>query len=285
MNNDKIPKTATEAWLQLIADVSLNGRRYSPRGMPVREIINNTVAVDMAFPVVLTKKRRLSYRFMAAEAWWILAGRRDVESIGRYCSAIKKFSDDGETFFGAYGPKIARQVEYVVNTLKRDRDTRQAVLTIWRENPPHTKDVPCTVAVQWLIRDGLLHCVDTMRSSDVWLGFPYDVFNFSMLSWHILEALRDEDINVQLGTLHLNAGSHHIYEKDLETLAGWHNHDWSEGHDFDAVAGHRIERGFVHGYLAAIIGEYSVTPNLNEPHGFFESFQTRLLNTNNQPTK
>jgi len=279
---NETPKNATEAWLALLGDVSLNGKISHPRGMKIREIINNSVQVDMNHPVVLTKERRLSYKFMAAEAWWILSGRSDVESIGRHCKAIRRFSDDGISFFGAYGPKISYQMEHIVRTLKSDRDTRQAVLTIWRENPPHTKDVPCTVSVQWLIRDGLLHCIDTMRSNDVWLGFPYDVFNFSMLSWHVLEALRDEGIEADLGTLHLNAGSHHIYEPNLETLAGWHNHHWADSHEFCHPAGHRIEHGFVHGYLGTIIGEYTPTKNLNEPHGFFESFRDRLLK---QPTK
>jgi thymidylate synthase len=279
---NETPKNATEAWLALLGDVSLNGKISHPRGMKIREIINNSVAIDMRHPVVLTKERRLSYKFMAAEAWWILSGRSDVESIGRHCKAIRRFSDDGIGFFGAYGPKISCQMEHIVKTLKSDRDTRQAVLTIWRESPPPTKDVPCTVSVQWLIRDGLLHCIDTMRSNDVWLGFPYDVFNFSMLSWHVLEALRDEGIEVDLGTLHLNAGSHHIYEPNLETLAGWHNHHWADGHEFYHSAGHRIEHGFVHGYLGTIIGEYTPTKNLNEPHGFFESFRDRLIN---QPIK
>lgn len=279
---NETPKNATEAWLALLGDVSLNGKISHPRGMKIREIINNSVAIDMRHPVVLTKERRLSYKFMAAEAWWILSGRSDVESIGRHCKAIRRFSDDGIGFFGAYGPKISSQMEHVVEALKSDRDTRQAVLTIWRESPPPTKDVPCTVSVQWLIRDGLLHCIDTMRSNDVWLGFPYDVFNFSMLSWHVLEALRDEGIEVDLGTLHLNAGSHHIYEPNLETLTGWHNHHWSDGHEFQHSAGNRIEHGFVHGYLGTIIGEYTPTKNLNEPHGFFESFRDRLIN---QPTK
>ena len=276
------PKNATEAWLALLGDVSLNGKISHPRGMKIREIINNSVVIDMRHPVVLTKERRLSYKFMAAEAWWILSGRSDVESIGRHCKAIKRFSDDGIVFFGAYGPKISSQMEHVVEALKSDRDTRQAVLTMWRESPPPTKDVPCTVSAQWLIRDGLLHCIDTMRSNDVWLGFPYDVFNFSMLSWHVLEALRDEGIEVDLGTLHLNVGSHHIYEPNLETLAGWHNHHWSDSHEFHHSTGQRIEHGFVHGYLGTIIGEYTPTKNLNEPHGFFESFRDRLIN---QPTK
>lgn len=278
--NQKNPKPATDAWLSLLSDVAVHGQVSHPRGMKIREILNNSVQVDMTRPVVLNRHRRLSYEFMAAEAWWILAGRQDVESISRHCKAIKNFSDDGETFFGAYGPKITKQLDYVIQTLKRDRDTRQAVLTIWRENPPHTKDVPCTVSVQWLIRDGMLHCIDTMRSNDVWLGFPYDVFNFSMLSWHILETMRDEGINdLQLGTLYLNAGSHHIYEKNYETLAQWNNNDWAETIEFDAVAGHRIESGFVHGYLGSMIGEYELS-SLSKPFGFFESFATRLLNHN-----
>lgn len=280
--NPNHPEPATEAWLQLLANVSLGGRVCHPRGMKIREIVNNSVAVDMKHPIVLVKERRLNYEFMAAEAWWIMSGRRDVESIGRHCKAITKFSDDGETFFGAYGPKISAQVGYVTDALRRDPDTRQAVLTIWRENPPYTKDVPCTVAVQWLIRDGMLHCIDTMRSSDVWLGFPYDVFNFSMLSWHILEALRDEGMDLELGTLHLNAGSHHMYEKDFETLSGWPNGRWSDHHEFIFQAGHRIEHGFVHGYLGAIIGEYAPTKNLSEPFGFFEAFRVHLMK---QPTK
>jgi thymidylate synthase len=274
--NTHTPQTATHTWLSLLAKVSYEGRVSHPRNMKIREVVDSHVAVDMRHPVVLTKARKLSYRFMAAEAWWILAGKKDVESISRYCKAIAKFSDDGETFFGAYGPKISAQVEGVVRKLVQDRDSRQAVIGIWRENPPHTKDVPCTVAVQWLIRDGVLHCIDTMRSNDVWLGFPYDVFNFSMISWHILECLRDEGISVDLGTLYLNAGSHHLYENNLETLAGWPNHDWNDAIEFQSEAGHRIERGFVHGYLGRLIEEYP-EEDFNVPFGFFEDFKNVLL--------
>ena len=185
---NETPKNATEAWLALLGDVSLNGKISHPRGMKIREIINNSVAIDMRHPVVLTKERRLSYKFMAAEAWWILSGRSDVESIGRHCKAIRRFSDDGISFFGAYGPKISCQMEHVVRTLKNDRDTRQAVLTIWRENPPHTKDVPCTVSVQWLIRNGSQFQTLYKTASD-WLeghGLPIagqmtDMFSMSWI--------------------------------------------------------------------------------------------------------
>jgi thymidylate synthase len=54
---------------------------------------------------------------------------------------ITRFSDDGITFFGAYGPKIITQTSYIVNTLCNDQDSRQAVLSIWRENPKSSADI------------------------------------------------------------------------------------------------------------------------------------------------
>ena len=109
----------------------------------------------------------------------------------------------------------------VVDALSRDPDSRQAVIEIWRPNPRDSRDVPCTLTVQWMIRDGKLHCLDSMRSSDAWLGWPYDVFNFSMLSLYILLMLKERSAitlqhidlmaRLQLGDLHLTAGSSHLY--------------------------------------------------------------------------
>ena len=120
-------------------------------------------------------------------------------------------SDDGETFFGAYGPKIVAQLDYVVAKLLEDQDTRQAGLTIWRENPPATKDVPCTVAAFFNIRNGQLNAHVFMRSSDVWLGVPYDVFNFSMLAHLVCAHLNKRGLRVAPGHLFLTAASSHLY--------------------------------------------------------------------------
>jgi hypothetical protein len=136
-----------------------------------------------------------------------------------YSRHIASFSDDGHYFSGAYGPKVVDQLRYVIDSLVKDPDSRQAVLTIWRENPRDSRDIPCTVAIQWLVRDGELHCVDTMRSSDVWLGIVYDWFNFSMLSAYVLLLLRERNAafnEVGLGTLRLTAGSEHLYVNPKE---------------------------------------------------------------------
>ena len=112
-------------------------------------------------------------------------------------------------------PKVCGQLDYVVAKLKEDKDTRQAGLTIWRENPTATKDVPCTVAVFFSLRGMVLNAHVFMRSSDVWLGVPYDVFNFSMLSHLVCGLLNDErstDNVYSPGKLYLTAASSHLYE-------------------------------------------------------------------------
>lgn len=202
---------AGEEWLALLAEVVEDGERVAPRGQPTREILNATACIDMQWPVIISEARKLNYRFMAAEAYWIMSGDNTVEGIAPYLQAIAKFSDNGVSFFGAYGPKILEQLPYVIENLRNDNSSRQAVINIWRERPPKTKDVPCTLSLQFLIRKQRLHVVAHMRSSDLWLGFPYDVFNFSMIGHLVCEQL----VDVVPGLLHWSAGSCHIYERNL----------------------------------------------------------------------
>lgn len=210
---------ATLAWLEALNEVYTNGEEYAPRGMRTKELLSFTSAIDMRFPVVHIPERKMGFKFMSAEAAWILSGDNRVETIKPFSRDIANFSDDGVFFHGAYGPQVIEQLSYICRILSEDQDTRQAVMTIWRKNPGQTKDVPCTVAVQWLIRDGQLHCVDTMRSSDLWLGWPYDVFNFSMLSYYIRSFLQYyQGIEVEIGNLYLVAGSQHIYERNFKDV-------------------------------------------------------------------
>lgn len=210
---------ATLAWLDTLQAVYEHGSEYSPRDMKTREVLAHTSHINMRHPIVNVPERDMGFKFMTAEAAWILSGDNKVETISPFSKAISKFSDDGVFFHGAYGPQVVDQLSYVCRKLTDDQDTRQAVMTIWRKNPGQTKDTPCTVAVQWFIRGGRLHCVDTMRSSDLWLGWPYDVFNFSMLSWYIRAMLRDyHGVNVDMGGLYLVAGSEHLYERNFDAV-------------------------------------------------------------------
>lgn len=205
-----------EVWSDLLDKILRHGIVECPREIKTVELLHNQTTIDMNQPVLSVKERNMGYRFMCAEAWWILSGQNTVKTIAPYSKAISKFSDNGITFAGAYGPKIVDQLQYIVECFEKDLSSRQAVLNIWRENPRESKDIPCTISAQFIIRNGVLHCIDTMRSSDAWLGWVYDVFNFSCLSMWIVIALRLKGINVELGTLTLQAGSQHLYETNWE---------------------------------------------------------------------
>lgn len=209
----ELSRTNTE-WRRALYHLTHYGEQVSPRGKPSRELLGFQTRIPMWDPIVTVPERKLGYKFMIAEAYWILTGDNRVSTIAPYSKQISQFSDDGQVFFGAYGPKVEDQLEYVVKKLTEDPFSRQAVVNIWREKPPQTKDVPCTLSAQWFIRDGLLYCVDTMRSSDIILGWPYDIFNFSMLSVGLACLLRQHGLEVGLGDLILTAGSQHLYEKD-----------------------------------------------------------------------
>jgi len=204
-----------ETWLKTLVALITAGDIVEPRGLWTKEILNHQFKVDMRFPVLTIPERRLSYKFMAAEAYWILSGDNRVETIAPFNKAIANFSDDGKVFFGAYGPKITNQLEYIIDVLSKDELSRQAVINIWRENPPKTKDVPCTLNLIFNIRDNRLHLTANMRSSDIWLGVPYDVFNFSMVAAYVVARLNSKMTNrktIHPGVLTMNAVSRHLYE-------------------------------------------------------------------------
>lgn len=230
---------ANREWNRLLQDLYYRGHEVSPvsaganfKGRTTKELLAHTTRWDMSRPVITNPARKLGYKFMTAEAAWTLAGDNRLDVIKPYGRAIATFTDDGRTMSGAYGPPFVDQAGWVVRTLAADPSSRQAVATIWRPRPGPTNDTPCTVALQWLIRDDAslhgsgtpqLNCVATMRSSDAWTGVPYDVFNFSMMSAYVLIALRqykrhrkEESAPLSLGSLYLTAGSQHLYKQDWE---------------------------------------------------------------------
>lgn len=207
----------TTAWKQLLVQLIRYGVESAPRGLRTIELLHNTMVVDMTYPVLLEPARKLNYRFMAAEAYWILSGDDKLANIAPYNSRITQFSDDGVVFAGAYGPRYVDQRQYVIDTLFRDPGSRQATITIWQPNPAPSKDIPCTVALNFMIRGGRLYLHVFMRSSDAWLGVPYDVFNFTMMACDIaamLNTTRDEPIVP--GVLFLTMASSHLYAANLD---------------------------------------------------------------------
>lgn len=205
----------TDVWRTLIGDLFIRGQKSSPRGFLTREILNVTIEVSEGLNnIIVSNERNLNYRFMIAEWLWIMGGLNDVESLAQYNSVMKTFSDDGAILNGAYGPRLSSQWDYIVKNLESSHDSRQAVSTIWTPSPEPSKDIPCTVSLQWLIRNEKLHCVVNMRSSDVWLGLPYDYFSFSQLTNMV-----SSKVGIPVGSVTMNLGSSHLYDRNnLEAL-------------------------------------------------------------------
>jgi thymidylate synthase len=208
---------ATSAWYRILRTIFGYGIRVEPRGKATLEVPHLAAAFRMNRPALICAPRKPYYRFMAAEALWILSGSDRVEDIAPYNKNMQEFSDNGRTFFGAYGPPVAGQLDYVVKQLARDPESRQAVMTIWRQNPGPSKDIPCTLAIQFTVRFNELNAHVYMRSSDAWLGVPYDFFTFSMIACKVAclvnlsTTLRPIS---RLGMLYWTAGSSHLYEEN-----------------------------------------------------------------------
>lgn len=217
-------------WINLLNKIIAEGSTVVPRGKRTLELLQETIVIDMKDSVITIPERKMNHRFMAANAFWICSGDDSVAGIEPYNRHIAQFSDDGKTFFGAYGPRIVQQMGHVVDALVKDQNTRQATLTTWRPNPIHTKDVPCTVAMDFKIRGGELNCHVFMRSSDAWLGVPYDLFDFSMVAAHVGHYLGQCGVDIKLGRLFLTAASSHLYEENFDAA-----HQIVQAYMLDAV--------------------------------------------------
>jgi thymidylate synthase len=207
-----------EAWVRLLREVWERGHECSPRGKRIKELLHTQVTIsDLRNNILTHPLRDLNYRFLVAEWLWIQSFREDVVWIERFNKQISKFSDDGKMFRGAYGPRLREQLHRVITFIGQDPDTRQAVIRIFDKTDlmVPTKDVPCTLSLQLLLREGKLHSIMTMRSNDLWLGFPYDAFNFSQLTNSIAG-----ELEVETGSFTLQAGSSHIYEQDWYKVRG-----------------------------------------------------------------
>lgn len=216
---------ADAAWRARVAsllDADAVDYVVEPRGKRVAEQLHRTITVDIERSLLLVPQRKLNYRFAAAEALWIMLGDDRVAPLAKHNKRMAEFSDDGVRLAGAYGPRLLPQLQYVVEALIADRDTRQAVASIWTPSPQPSKDIPCTLALTFMIRDGRLHAHAFMRSSDVWLGVPYDLFSFSCYAT-LIAALHNARVGgdklVELGRLHLTAASSHLYAEHAALAA------------------------------------------------------------------
>ena len=169
----------------------------------------------------ITNKERCWKEYYAKAEWkWYLSGDRNIKRLGEIYGKVpeiwKRMADVDGNVNSNYGWQWKRndQIDYVIDLLINQPDTRQAAITIldMKEHDTFTFDTPCTYAVQFTIVDNKLNMSVVMRSNDLWFGFCNDQYQFSKLQHYIWGKL---DAGIGIGTYFHFAHNLHLYNDKI----------------------------------------------------------------------
>lgn len=207
-------ETPSEAVVDAIETLKDWGELSSPRGMSTMEITNAQIMIQRPWLIPFEVGNRSLRPFIGCiEALQLVGQVAAPNVVVKGSNAFQKFTND-EIFHGAYGQRVYGHLSEIVDLLKRDPDSRQAVLTIFNAATDlgrNKNDIPCTLNIQFMIRKNKLNMRVNMRSNDVFLGLPYDLVQFGALQGAIAKAL-----DIEMGWYSHNVGSLHMYLRDLE---------------------------------------------------------------------
>lgn len=193
-----------------------NGKWTSPRGEKCLEIENFSYTVNPFVRFNSFEGRNFNLKYLKREMlWYVKADPYDLSIAehaaqwGKIVANGKLNSNYGSYWFGKYG------VSNVVKLLTADPMSRRAVIPMYGTDIDHmdleAKDVPCTLAIEFRIRNGRLNARAIMRSQDILWGMANDLPTFSFLQ-EIVATL----LNAEMGTLTVTAGSFHVYDSRME---------------------------------------------------------------------
>lgn len=229
-------RNAGHALLESLCELKSHGTKVEVRGMKTTEILGHSFTVsDPTARFTLIPFRKCNPFAQIAETFWMLSGRDDLDWLEFYIPQCKRWSDDGKTWRDAYGPRLRKynqqyelsggvkypvgdsvdQIEEAVLRLSEDIHSRQVILTIWNPSVDWvtgSKAYPCNIVLQFMVRNNQLHMFVYVRSNDVIYGFSHNDF----FSWSVLHQLMAHWVGVDIGALHWNAASFHIYERHYE---------------------------------------------------------------------
>lgn len=213
--------TLDDVMHDVIREIIDRGRTIHPKKGDALEITG--VVLEILDPRARLSRTETRGRVFSAlgELMWYLSGSNDVEFITYYIESYKDL-DEGGIIFGGYGPRLLSwnpqqswkgvdQISNVTEILRTRKDSRNAVIQLFDSTDLATKheDVPCTCTLQFMLREGKLHLFTNMRSNDVHLGLPHDVFCFTML-----QEIMANSVGAELGSYKHAVGSMHLYLKN-----------------------------------------------------------------------
>ena len=170
------------------------------------------------------KERKWNPVYAEAEWQWYLSGDRNTAKLGELYGKVpeiwKRMADVNDNVNSNYGWQWKRndQIDYVIDLLRNEPDTRQAAISIYdcKEHDTFTFDTPCTYAVQFTILNNKLNMSVVMRSNDLWFGFCNDQYQFSKLQHYIWNRICFGKLKgLEMGTYFHFAHNLHLYNDKI----------------------------------------------------------------------
>lgn len=218
-----------QQYLDLLRRVRTEGVKKTDRtGTGTLSVFGHQMRFDLAqgFPLVTTKK--LHVKSIIVELLWFLSGATNIEYLKANDVSIWDEWADPE---GELGPVYGKQwrawsapegetidqIKEVVETLTTNPDSRRIIVSAW--NPadiPRMALAPCHCLVQFYVADGKLSCQLYQRSADIFLGVPFNIASYALLTMMMAQVtgLEPGDFVHTFGDAHLYLN--HLEQADLQ---------------------------------------------------------------------
>ena len=210
----------------LMKEVLAKGVQKSDRtGTGTISVFGHQMRFNLAegFPMVTTKKLHL--KSIIYELLWFLKGSTNNNWLKERGVSIwnEWAAPDGELgpIYGyqwrswpAPDGKHINQISEVVNTIKQNPDSRRIIVSAWNvADIPRMALAPCHAFFQFYVADGKLSCQLYQRSADVFLGVPFNIASYALLT-HMMA----QQCNLEVGDFIWTGGDCHLYSNHLEQV-------------------------------------------------------------------
>lgn len=213
-----------QAYLDLLRRVMAEGVVKGDRtGTGTRSVFGHQMRFDlsMGFPLVTTKKLHL--RSIIHELLWFIAGETNIEYLRKNAVTIwDEWADEGGELGPVYGKQwrswakpdggTVDQIQWVIDEIKRNPDSRRLVVSAW--NPADLDKMalpPCHCLFQFYVADGKLSCQLYQRSADIFLGVPFNIASYALLT-----AMMAQVTGLKPGDFVHTFGDAHLYSNHVE---------------------------------------------------------------------
>lgn len=204
-------KNAQQAFEHLYTSINDNGEKF---GNTKTFFNSGFYILNPMDNLINTGFRKWNKKYADREWEWYLSKNPNGDEISKFAPIWKNHMDEKGNIRSNYGWQWSRfeQLDKIINKLKNNKNTRQAVVSIYdgKEIDTYNKDTPCTNSIHFQIVDNQLCMTINMRSNDLWFGFCNDQYCFSKLQKIVADKLR-----INVGWYYHFASNMHLYNDFL----------------------------------------------------------------------